>query len=183
MFNNGNGGTSKTILRDGTVVPWGRKGYDIVENIARNIPNIDIITRSQVPIMINSSNIKLLPPEKDNSNLYSIGNLSIQPSRWEGIGLNILESMACGIPVILSDSAPMNEYGDGNFYIPCDDFDVRIFGERWIKAVEINQEKTVELIKQIYRTDITENSKKVRKFIEENHNWEKNARLFDKYIK
>jgi glycosyltransferase involved in cell wall biosynthesis len=42
----------------------------------------------------------------DNSDLYLKGDIAIQPSRWEGIGLNILESMACGLSVILPNAEP-----------------------------------------------------------------------------
>lgn len=41
--------------------------------------------------------------------LYHLGDVYVYPSRLEGIGLTLYEALACGLPVIATDSAPMNE--------------------------------------------------------------------------
>ena len=36
-------------------------------------------------------------------------DVSVLPSRWEGLGIPLYESLACGVPVITVDNYPMNE--------------------------------------------------------------------------
>ncbi|HTW90706.1 MAG TPA: glycosyltransferase family 1 protein [bacterium] len=43
--------------------------------------------------------------------LYSAAKLSVYPSVYEGFGLPVLESMACGCPVLSSDSSCLPEVG------------------------------------------------------------------------
>ncbi len=42
--------------------------------------------------------------------LYHMGDVYVYPTRLEGIGLTICESLACGLSVIVPDNAPMNEF-------------------------------------------------------------------------
>ncbi len=42
--------------------------------------------------------------------LYHLGDVYVYPSRLDGIGLTIAEALACGLPVITGDAAPMNEF-------------------------------------------------------------------------
>jgi len=42
--------------------------------------------------------------------LYHLGDVYVYPSRLEGIGLTIAEALSSGLPVILPDNPPMNEF-------------------------------------------------------------------------
>ncbi len=49
----------------------------------------------------------------DMALLYSYAKFSIYPSLYEGLGFPIVESMACGTPVITSDTSAMPEAAGG----------------------------------------------------------------------
>jgi len=122
--------------------------------------------------------------QKDLSNaidLYRQGSIYVCPSRREGLGLPILEAMACGLPVITTDAAPMNEwfpkdypllvkvrnqsdlpYGDVPMYTP-DALDL-------MKKMEFAY-KNPDLMGQIGKTN--------RIIIQENFSWDA---LRDKYL-
>ena len=66
-----------------------------LERAARRDPRIEVILED-------------LPTDK-HLRLFGSGDVCIAPSRWEGLGLHLYESMALGLPVITNDNPPMNE--------------------------------------------------------------------------
>jgi glycosyltransferase involved in cell wall biosynthesis len=58
-------------------------------------------------------------PERDLVSLYTGARLFVYPSRFEGMGLPVVEAMACGAPVIASDVAALREVsGDAATLVP-----------------------------------------------------------------
>jgi glycosyltransferase involved in cell wall biosynthesis len=41
---------------------------------------------------------------------FARGDLYVYPTRLEGIGLSLVEALSCGLPVITTNNAPMNEF-------------------------------------------------------------------------
>ncbi|MQA74943.1 MAG: glycosyltransferase [Solirubrobacterales bacterium] len=48
-------------------------------------------------------------PIAEHMALFASADVCLAPSRWEGLGLHLYESMALGMPVITNDNPPMNE--------------------------------------------------------------------------
>jgi glycosyltransferase involved in cell wall biosynthesis len=96
---------------------WGdgdRKGTAFVVEAARQCPEIPFIIRTQTPIPgALPANVELLGAVASPEALYADGDVAIQPSRYEGVGLPILEAMAAGLPTLVPDVPPMNEYAAG----------------------------------------------------------------------
>ena len=49
----------------------------------------------------------------DLADLYRLGDVAVCPTRHEGLGLTVAEAAACGLAVLVTDAAPMNENADG----------------------------------------------------------------------
>jgi len=79
------------------------------------------IKRSDVKLTVRMQKLISLPPIDDRveiisgnlqsvSDLYSTGDICVQPSKMEGIGFMVLEPVCSGLPVITTDYPPMNAY-------------------------------------------------------------------------
>lgn len=95
------GGSHKLIL-------VGKKGWKtdkIFKSINESIHKKDIINLGYVD-------------KEDLPVLYSMAEVFVYPSVYEGFGLPILEAMACGVPVITSNNSSLPEVGgDAVIYI------------------------------------------------------------------
>ncbi len=68
---------------------------DTIEGGARRDPRVEVL-------------IEDLPTD-EHLRLFASAHVCVAPSRWEGLGLHLYESMALGLPVITNDNPPMNE--------------------------------------------------------------------------
>jgi glycosyltransferase involved in cell wall biosynthesis len=58
-------------------------------------------------------------PLKDLWGLYAVSDVYLQPSKAEGLGLPVMDAMACGVSVVATDTGAMHELLDGRgFLIP-----------------------------------------------------------------
>jgi 1,2-diacylglycerol 3-alpha-glucosyltransferase len=48
-------------------------------------------------------------PTDEHMRLFASADVSLAPSRWEGLGLHLYEALAFGVPTVVNDSPPMNE--------------------------------------------------------------------------
>ncbi len=94
---------------------WGgvanRKGIECVISAAANLPPKSVTIASQRRIGAMSEAFQRIGGVTDNASLYDHGDVLLSPSRFEGLGLQYYEAMACGMPVVVTDAAPMNECG------------------------------------------------------------------------
>jgi hypothetical protein len=99
LFLNGRGG-------------WqGRKGGDVINQALKLWPEMPLLIRDQTNSSwpIHLPNVQVLPSCKNNGDLYSEGDVLINPCKVDGTGLQPMEAMACGMPVISTNGLPWNE--------------------------------------------------------------------------
>lgn len=96
LFVNGRGGWN------------GRKGAAIVNELKQLHPDLPIKVYSQSKQDWHPG-IEFLSHKPNNSDLYSQGDVLLFPHHVDGLGLESMEAMACGMPVISTNGRPWNE--------------------------------------------------------------------------
>ena len=116
-------GETPVILSLGTVQP--RKNYEFLvrafEPVSRQAPHSLIIVgakgwldeglSAEIERLQLAGRVRItgFVADEDLPALYSAADLFVFPSLYEGFGLPILEAMACGVPVITSNSSSLPE--------------------------------------------------------------------------
>lgn len=140
-----------------------RKGTDIFLEAARRCPEVRFIIQYQRPLETRCpGNVELLGPTAKPEEQYLKSDVAIQPSRWEGAGLQILEAMSCGLPTIVPDGPPMNEYpADKLLCIQALPNPVMIENKPWV-SWEMDVNSLVQTIKQLHHQPIAHMSERAR---------------------
>lgn len=172
LFINGNGGCLARRL-DGTSVGYRRKGMAVLLEAARLLRPIPFIVFTQVaPTTRVPDNVELRLPPRDNVRLYDDGDVCVQPSHWEGLGLQLLECQAAGMPLITTDAPPMNEF-EPYRTIPSREKELlQGLGDHALTSHRIAAEDLAAVLESVYRTDIGEASERARSYVESRHSWD-----------
>ncbi|MCX5722243.1 MAG: glycosyltransferase family 1 protein [Nitrospirae bacterium] len=82
---------------------------------------------------------KVLCPGRLSTNdlqlLYSSADLFVFPSLYEGFGMPVLEAMACGVPVLTSNSTALAEVA-GDAAVLADPQDAKALGEAMVRVLD-----------------------------------------------
>ena len=157
---------------DEIVLAFNRSKADkLIIYMQESIEKLDNETQK---ILSNNNRIEVIPERENYFDLYTEGDIAIQPSKFEGYGRTIIEPLACGIPTITVDADPMNTYfNEPSFLLPVTRTEEAKIGNfRFIKN-HFSVENLINKINWCVENDITFYSKKARKRIEKYYNWDK----------
>ena len=154
-----------------------RKGGFIVLQAAQATPNVPWLVRSQIVdrrMRIFEveyhypPNVRVEGQVDDPADLYVEGDVAVQVSRYEGMGLQLLEAKASGMPLITTDAGPMNEY---------DPFAViratprRTTVLRPTTAYDADPAHLAETVASLHGRDIAAASIRSREWVDANASW------------
>ncbi|MBI3865255.1 MAG: glycosyltransferase family 4 protein [Planctomycetia bacterium] len=170
LFVNGWGGGPARRL-DGSPTGYGRKGLELIVETARLAPQLRFVVRSQIrQQQMFPANIDDRPATADNVDLYREGDVCVQPSHFEGLGLQLLECQAAGMPLVTTDAAPMHEYEPFRT-IPVRGTEVIEVGGGPILSQLMDPRDLVATLENLQLADITDVSRRAREYVERNHSW------------
>ena len=98
-----------------------RKGTDLlIKAFSKVVSPARLIIHSQVglekygddiaSLLASDRRINFIHKTVPAPGLYYLGDVYVYPTRLEGIGLTICEALSSGLPVVTTDSPPMNEF-------------------------------------------------------------------------
>lgn len=92
-----------------------RKGTDLLISAFNKIKHkysMQLIIHSQVALDVgeDGDGIKVINKTIKPPGLFHLGDVYVYPSRLDGLGLTVCEALACGLPVITTNSQPMSEF-------------------------------------------------------------------------
>lgn len=107
----------------------------------------------------------------DPVSLYDRVEVAILPSRYEGVGLSLLEAQACGAPVITVDVPPMNELAP-DFLVPAEaTHEETIMKGHAVAIHTVSVDALAEKVMDVAGTDIEALSRAARDRVETRYSW------------
>lgn len=110
--------------------------------------------------------------------LYHLGDVYVYPSRLDGIGLTVAEALSCGLPVITTDNAPMNEFIDetNGRAVRVASFGERSDGYYWPQSFVDEEDLKKQMQAYVDDGDLLVSRKAAaRSYAEHKLSWRKNA--------
>lgn len=104
------------------------------------------------------------------SHLWKTGDVAVQPSRYEGLGLGLLEAQARGVPVIATDAPPMNEIAP-DLLVPSIRKETVMHLGRSFPSYVPSPEHIRARVEQLHMKDVSELSNLARKRVEVMYSW------------
>lgn len=145
-------------------------------SIAKTLPDL----REKIDNLVEKGRLTLIEKTVSAPGLYAGGSVYVYPSRLEGIGLTVPEALSCGLPVIVPDDGPMNEFPspDCGILVPPKKFNCRADAYYWPQN-EVNPEELRRaMLEYLDGSRIVKREQKAaRKHAEKVLDWNKNATL------
>lgn len=161
-----------------------RKGLELVLRAAEKLPRSQFVVFTTEPIRHTPTNVTVHGYVPTNAELYTQGDVCLQPSYWEGIGLPLLECQAAGLPLITTDIPPLNEYDPWAVIPSREQFLGQIENGYTIPIPIIDVGDLTEVLKSLQGRSVAAASFRARHFVETQHAWSlARPRLLDLFAK
>jgi len=165
------------VYAHGNGGPYDRKGGALIAEAASIVPDIPLTVYSQVQDGYHSGRNRgvVWPPSidfrgstKTPADLYRDGDVFIMPSRFEGLGLQLYECQAAGMPLIGTDGPPMNEANPWK-RLPCTPsrVDLAYPYASW----DVSPETIADAMRATIGKDISQASRDARDWVVANRDW------------
>lgn len=113
------------------------------------------------------------------SELYAHAEVAVLPSKYEGVGLSLIEAQGCGLPVITTDMEPMNSIAP-EYLVKGESGDLEIMEGHRVPTYTPHALAIAARVKELLHQEISDPSRRARFRVQEEYSW---AVLKDRWIK
>lgn len=183
---------SKTIVFHSAGMNPYRKGTDVVIDLCHKLKeeSVQFVVHTQVDLfslnymeigktksLIECGQLVLVHETVTAPGLYCLGDFYLYPTRLEGIGLTIAEALSCGLPVITTDEAPMNEFVDEEVGVLVNTISSRkrMDGYYWPEVMVSTSELETAVKSFLDSNRLKKTAIKARKHAQEKLDWRANS--------
>jgi len=156
----------------------GRKGASVMLAAKKLWPEMPLLVYSKKAYDWPAGTV-LMPAPAKNTDLYGVGDVLIAPHTVDGLGLEPMEAMSSGLPVITTDGAPWNE-NPAIARIPSTT--TRKSVGRLVDWHACDPKALVAICKKLLNTDISQESRAARDWAE-SLSWPKHIAAFNSLVR
>ena len=159
-----------------------RKGGQVIETALHLYPEMPLIIRSQTPKRWACfPNCQVFGESHENTSLYDEGDVLLCPHRVDGLGMEVLEASACGLPSIVTSGHPWDE-GPAIARISLAGPVLQSKFGRFVEIFHPSAESLVRLVKSILGKPIEEESLQARQWAE-SRSWSSRVAQFNALVR
>jgi glycosyltransferase involved in cell wall biosynthesis len=104
------------------------------------------------------------------ADLYKVGDVALQPSRYEGVGVSLVEAQACGMPVIAVNAEPMKDIVCGPLIPVEKTVRIPIMSKPLMSNIP-SVKGIMDIVTSLKGKDVSDLSRKARAFAESKFSW------------
>ncbi len=128
--------------------------------------------------------------EKEITGLYTASDCLVHPYRAEGFGLPVLEAMACGLPVIVTEGGSCDDFcnAENSYLIPAERIGVNLSDIKMAKtgwALEPDENELPKTMRFVYnnREAAVSQGKTASEYVTANWNWKNTSEIIVNRLK
>lgn len=172
VYGHGGPGDRRAILQ--IMDAWRMMGADAPPLAVRSQWPIKELEGAKLPDNVKFHFGNVLRP----SDLYAQTDVAILPSKYEGVGLSLIEAQACGLPVVTTDMEPMKSIAPEHL-VGGEVGEIEVMEGHRVATCTAHPIALAGRVKDILHMDISEASRRARFRMQERYSW---AVLKDQWI-
>jgi glycosyltransferase involved in cell wall biosynthesis len=165
VYGHGGPGDRRSIVQ--ITDAWRMMGHEAPLLTVRSQKPIKELEGAKLPsnVTLQVGNVRQVPE------LYAEADVAVLPSKYEGVGLSLIEAQACGLPVITTDLEPMRSIAP-EYTVIGEVGEIEIMEGHKLATCTAHPIALAGRVKDLLHKDISEASKRARFRAQESYSWE-----------